>query len=101
MAWRSTVGVAVSCRLPVRSPSGASRHVPVTSTSRPGSIAPEFGLTQYCLGAVVLTYVRRRQRSAHRIYPPPRPSPTLNATGVLLGFLMRNIWATSAVNGPG
>lgn len=32
-----------------------SVYSPCTSTVSPGSILPEFGLTQYCFGAVVLT----------------------------------------------
>jgi len=50
-----------------------------TSTSEPGSIRPEFGLTQYCFGAVVFT---------------------LNATGSEWGLRIRRTWDTSCWNGP-
>lgn len=40
--------------------------VPCTSTDPPGGIVPEFGRTQYCFGAVVLTCegVRTQERNS-------------------------------------
>ena len=54
-------------------------HAPDTSTLSPGSMRPEFGLTQYCFGAVVLT---------------------LKATGDECGLCTSRARFTSWVRGP-
>lgn len=56
-----------------------AHDTPDTSTLSPGSMRPELGLTQYCLGAVVLT---------------------LNATGEECGLWMRSARFTRTVRGP-
>jgi hypothetical protein len=70
--------------------------LPWTSTVAPGGIVPEFGRTQYCLGAVVLT-CEEVSSDIHRMLQFDR---TLNASGVALELLSFNVSVTSLLKGP-
>lgn len=55
LVCRGRAGRAVDRLLGKQGSGSKTRDAPWTSTVSPGSILPEFGRTQYCLGAVVLT----------------------------------------------
>ena len=98
-------------RLRLRGPAQWGRSLVERSTwsavSRESSAGISVYLRAYCLGAVVLTCgFERMLEASGQVAIPPRPIEclqmprTLNATGVLFGFLILNICPTSTVNGP-